>query len=120
MFGQGCVAQWILLVHVGAFKPFITLSLSFLLTISFLHLLYIVLMSVSIITAALLLRIQLDEGIDSHNGNARLHCRLQLLDLAHAGFQNTSLERVVYLAISKIQAVVLVVLGLCKLLGVLR
>lgn len=74
----------------------------------------------SVVTAALLLRIQLDEGIDSHNGNTRLHRRLQLLDLAHAGFQYTGLERVVYFAVSKIQAVVLVVLGLGKVLGVLR
>lgn len=77
-------------------------------------------MSMPIVTATLLFRIQLDEGIDSHNSNTRLHCRLQLLDFAHAGFQHTSLEGVVYLAIGKIQTVVLVVLGLCKLLGILR
>lgn len=47
-------------------------------------------MSMTVVTtSALLLWIQLDQGIDTHDGDTRLHCRLQLLDLAHTGFQHT-------------------------------
>ena len=67
-------------------------------------------MTVSIITAALLLRVELDQRVDTHDRHACLDGRLQLLDLAHAGLKHTSLETVVHLAVCQIEAVVFVVL----------
>ena len=73
-----------------------------------------------IVAATLLLRVQLNQRIDTHDGHARLDGRLQLLDLAHAGLEDTGLQAVVHLAICQVQTVVLVVLRLGELLGVLR
>lgn len=72
-------------------------------------------MTVSIILTPLF-RIQLDEGVDSHNSNASLDSRLQLLDLAHAGLEHTGLDAVVHLALCQVKTVVLVVLLLGNLL----
>jgi hypothetical protein len=78
-------------------------------------------MPVTIILAtAALLRIQLDQGINTHNGHTCLYRGLQLLHLAHTRLEDTSLEAVVHFAVGQVQAVVLVVLRLRQLLGVLR
>lgn len=77
------------------------------------------LVSMPVVTA-LLLWIKLNQCIDTHNRHTRLDGRLELLDLAHAGLQNTGLQAVMYLAICEIQTVVLVVLRLGKLFRVLR
>lgn len=61
-------------------------------------------MTVSIIL--LLLRIQLDHGINTHDGYAGLDRTLQLLNLAHAGFQNAALEAVVDTSLHQVEAVV--------------
>ena len=58
----------------------------------------------------LLLRIQLDHGIDPHDGDARLDGTLELLDLAHAGLENASLERVMDATAGQVKAVVAVIL----------
>jgi hypothetical protein len=77
-------------------------------------------MSVTIIvTTSTLFRIQLDQGINTHDGDASLHCGLQLLHLAHTRLKDTSLQTVVYLAVRQVQSVVLVVLRLRQLLRVL-
>ena len=73
-----------------------------------------------VFTSTSLLWIQPDQGIDTHNGHTRLHRGFQLLDLAHAGLQNTCLQAVVYLAVGQVQTVVLVVLRLRELFRVLR
>jgi hypothetical protein len=72
-----------------------------------------------VVAATLLLRVKLNQRIDTHNGNARLDGRLQLLDLAHAGLENTSLQAVMYLTICEVQTIVLVVLRLGKLFRIL-
>ena len=66
----------------------------------------------------LLLRIQLDHGVDSHDGDARLDRRLELLDLAHARFEDTGFHAVLHPALAEIETVVLVALGLGQSLGV--
>jgi hypothetical protein len=76
-------------------------------------------MTMPVITA-LLLRIKLDQCVDTHDGYARLDGGLQLLDLAHAGLKDTGLQTVMYLAVCEVQTVVLVVLRLGKLFRVLR
>ena len=63
-----------------------------------------------IFSAAALLRIQLNQGINTHNGHTCLHRGLQLLDLAHARLKDTSLQAVVHLAVGQVQTVILVVL----------
>ena len=78
------------------------------------------LVTMPIVAATLLLRVQLNQRIDTHDGHARLDGRLQLLDLAHAGLEDTGLQAVVHLSICQVQTVVLVVLRLGELLGVLR
>lgn len=78
------------------------------------------LVTMPIIVAAPLLRVQLDQRIDTHDGDTGLNGRLELLDLAHAGLEDTSLEAVVHLSVREVQTVVLVVLRLGELLGVLR
>ena len=70
----------------------------------------------SIIT--LLLRVQLDHGVDSHDGNARLDRRLELLDLAHARFEDTCFHAVLHAALAEVETVVLVALGLGQSLGI--
>jgi hypothetical protein len=72
-----------------------------------------------IVLTAPLLRVQLDQRVNTHNGDTGLNRRLELLNLAHAGLEHTGLEAVVYLAVREVQAVVLVVLRLGELLGVL-
>lgn len=63
-------------------------------------------MTVSIILP--LLRVQLDDRIDTHDGDAGLDGTLELLDLAHAGLQHACLEGVVDAALREIKAVVAV------------
>lgn len=77
-------------------------------------------MAVSII----LLRfwVQLDHRVDTHNGDTGLHGTLELLDLTHARFQDTSLKAVVNPALHQVEAIVAVCLlfgdGLLFLVGV--
>ena len=70
----------------------------------------------------LLLRVQLDHRVNTHDSNASLDSTLQLLDLAHAGLQNTGLQSVVDASLRQIQSVVAVSLllgnGLLLLIGV--
>ena len=77
-------------------------------------------MTMSIIL--LLLRIQLNHGINSHNRNASLDSTLQLLDLAHARLQDAGLDAVDHLTLRQVEAVVLVRLllgnGLFVIVGV--
>lgn len=73
-----------------------------------------------IITTTLLLRVQLDQCVDTHDGDASFDGRLELLDLAHARLKHTSLQAVVYLAICEVETVVLVVLRLGQLFRILR
>jgi hypothetical protein len=78
-----------------------------------------ILVTMSIIITAPLLRVQLDQRVNTHNGNTCLNSRLKLFDLAHAGLEHTRLKAVVYLTVREIQTVVLVVLRFGELLGVL-
>lgn len=71
-----------------------------------------------IIAATPLFRIELDERVDAHDGDARLDGALQLLDLAHAGLEHAGLDAVVHLAARQIEPVVLIPLGLGEGLGV--
>lgn len=71
------------------------------------------LVTVTIITT-LVLRVELDHGVDSHDGHTGLNSTLQLLDLAHGRFQNTHLQAIDNTALGKVQTVVLVVLLLGK------
>lgn len=43
--------------------------------------------------------VQLDHGIDTHDGNAGLNSTLELLNLAHTGLQYTSLEGIMHTAL---------------------
>ena len=72
------------------------------------------------VITTLLLRIKLDQCVDTHDRHTGLNGGLQLLDLAHAGLENTSLQAVMHLAVCEVQTVVLVVLRLGKLFRVLR
>jgi hypothetical protein len=77
-------------------------------------------MSVTIIvTTSTLFRIQLDQGINTHDCDACLDCGLQLLHFAHTWLEDTSLQTVVHLAVRQVQTVVLVVLRLRQLLRIL-
>jgi hypothetical protein len=78
-------------------------------------------MSVAIvITSTPLFRIQLDQRIDTHDGDTSFHSTLQLFHLAHAGLQSASFQAIMYLAVRQVQTVVLVSFGTGKLLRVLR
>ena len=72
-----------------------------------------------IVSAAPLLRIQLNQRINPHDRHTRLNCRLQLLHLAHAGLQDTRLQAIVHLTVRQVKAVVLVAFAACELLCVL-
>lgn len=91
-------------------KPFTfsSLFISFLMTVS--------------IVLGLLLRVQLDHRVDTHDGDARLDGTLQLLDLAHAGLEHAGLDGVVDAALHQVETVVLVRLllgdGLLLLVGI--
>lgn len=67
------------------------------------------LVTVTIITT-LVLRVEFDHRINSHNGHAGLDSALQLLDLAHGWLQNTHLQAVDDATLGEVQTVVLVVL----------
>jgi hypothetical protein len=54
--------------------------------------------------------VQLDHGIDTHDGYAGLDSTLELLDLTHAGFQDTCLDAIMDSSLSQIKPIVLVVL----------
>lgn len=69
--------------------------------------------TVTIITT-LVLGVELDHRVDSHNGHTGLDSTLQLLDLAHGGLQNTHLQAVDNATLGEVQTVVLVVLLLGK------
>lgn len=77
-------------------------------------------MTVSIIL--LRLGVQLDHGVNTHNGNAGFNGTLELLDLAHARFQNTGLKAVVDPTLHQIETIVTVSLllgnGLFFLVGI--
>ena len=75
-------------------------------------------MTMTIITT-LVLRVELDHRVDSHDSHTGLDGTLQLLDLAHGRLQNTHLQAVDNTALGKIQTVVLVVLLLGERLLVL-
>lgn len=66
------------------------------------------LMAVSVIFA--LLGIQLNHGVDSHDGNACFDSTLKLLHFAHAGFQDTSLDGISYSALQELEPIVSIVL----------
>lgn len=72
------------------------------------------------VITTLLLRIKLDQCVDTHDRHARLDGGLQLLNLAHAGLKDTGLEAVMYFAVCEVQTVVLVILRLGELFCVLR
>jgi hypothetical protein len=65
-------------------------------------------MAMSIIS--LLFRIQLDHGINTHDGNASLNSTLELLELTHARLKHTSLEAVMDTALCQVEPVVAVFL----------
>jgi hypothetical protein len=69
--------------------------------------------TVTIITT-LVLRVELDHRVDSHDGHTGLDSTLQLLDLAHGRFQNTHLQAVDNATLAEVQTVVFVVLLLGK------
>lgn len=69
--------------------------------------------TVTIITT-LVLRIELDHRVDSHDGHTSLDSTLQLLDLAHGRLQDTHLQAVDNTTLGEVQTVVLVVLLLGK------
>lgn len=57
--------------------------------------------------------VQLNQGIDAHDGYACFYSRFQLLHLAHTWFKHTRFQAVVYFAVGQIEAIIFVVLGLC-------
>ncbi len=63
--------------------------------------------------SALLLRIEFNQGIDPHDGDAGLHRALQLADLAHAGLENPGPDLIHHFSPRQIQPVVLVVSAFC-------
>jgi len=67
------------------------------------------LMTVTIITT-LVLRVELDHRVDSHDSHTGLDGTLQLLDLAHGRLQYTHLQAVDDTTLGEIETVVLVVL----------
>lgn len=69
-------------------------------------------MAVSIIFSRLF-RVQLDHGVNTHDSDTCLDSTLQLLNLAHAGFKHTGLDRVDDSAFGQVKTVVAV----CLLLG---
>jgi len=64
--------------------------------------------SVAVAVIRRLLGVQLDDRINTHDGNAGLDSTLELLDLAHAGLQHTGLESVVNTSLHQIQSIVAV------------
>lgn len=68
------------------------------------------------------LGVQLDDRVNAHDGYAGLDGTLQLLDLAHAGLEDTGLQAVVNASLHQVQAVVAVRLllgnGLFLLVGI--
>lgn len=72
-------------------------------------------MSVTIIFGPLL-RIKLDERVNTHDSDASLNGGLELLDLAHAGLEDTLLQLVDEPTTGKVKTVVLVVLLLGRVL----
>ena len=86
----------------------------------FLFFFLLFLVAVSIIL--LRLWIQLNHGVDTHNSNAGFHSTLELLDLAHARFQDTGLEAVVNASLGQVKTIVPVGLllgnGLLFLVGI--
>lgn len=77
-------------------------------------------MAVAVILLSL--GVQLDHRVDAHDGYASLDRTLKLLDLAHAGLQNTGLQGVVHSSLHQIQTVVAIRLllgnGLFFLIGI--
>jgi hypothetical protein len=59
------------------------------------------------------LGIQFDHRVNAHDGDARLHGALQLLDLAHARFQDTIFDRINYSSLCQIESII----PICPLLG---
>lgn len=77
---------------------------------------------VSMSVILLRLWVQLNNRINTHDGNASLDSTLELFDLAHARFEHTSLEAVVDPPLHQVETVVLVGLllgdGLLFLVGI--
>lgn len=77
---------------------------------------------VSVSVILLHLWVQLNHSVNTHDGNASFDGTLKLLDLAHARFQDTSLEAVVDAPLHQVETVVLVGLllgnGLLLLVGI--
>ena len=63
-----------------------------------------------VVTTTSLFWIQLDQGINAHDGHTCLYCGLQLLHLAHAWFKDTCFQAVMHLAVRQVESIVLVVL----------
>ena len=77
---------------------------------------------VSMSVILLRLWVQLNNRINTHDGNASLDSTLKLFDLAHARFEHTSLKAVVDPSLHQVETVVLVGLllgdGLLFLVGI--
>lgn len=71
----------------------------------------VVLVPVSIILSAPLLRIQLNKCINPHNRHTSLHRTLQLLYLTHTRLQHSHLDAIRYPSLTQVQPIVLVVLS---------
>ena len=65
-------------------------------------------------TASSLLGIELDQGVDTHDGDAGLDCALELFDFAHAWLEHAGLDLVDYFAFGEVESVILVVLLACN------
>jgi hypothetical protein len=63
-----------------------------------------------ITTTTLLLSIQLDHGINPHDGNTSLDSTLQLLDLAHSGLQHSYFNTIDNPPSTQIKSIVFVIL----------
>ena len=74
-------------------------------------------MAVSVVLTPLL-GVELDEGVDSHDGHAGLDGTLELLDLTHAGLEHAGLQAVVHTTLGQVETVVAVALGFGDGLGV--
>lgn len=64
-------------------------------------------MTMSIIFSRLF-RVQLDHGVNTHDGDTCLDSTLQLFHLAHTGFEHTGLDRVDDAAFGQVKSVVAV------------
>ena len=75
------------------------------------------LVTVSVI-ATLLLRVKLDQSVDTHDRHTSFDGTLELLHLTHTRLEHTRLDAVVHAALGEVEAVVAVALGLGDGFGV--